>query len=165
MLREVLPDVETKPCLPPLEGEAKFILRAANRSPEAHLDIRATGFWSRQQDAFLMLVATHPRSSFLSRQEIVGHLRSQECQKKHAYCQRINDAERAAFTPSVFSTFRMAGPETQIFLKSLAAMVCEKNVGLNRLPTSNKESSNRVCVALARSARCLYMEELNPNNL
>ena len=35
----------------------------------------------------------------------------------------------------------------------------------SRLLTSYKESSNRLCVALARSARCLCTEELNPNDL
>ena len=66
----------------------------------------------------------------LSLTEILGHLRSEECQKKCADCQRINNMVRAAFTPLVSSTLGMAGPETQIFSKSLAAMACEKNVDL-----------------------------------
>ena len=57
---------------------------------------------------FFDVRVTHPRSSSLSRPEIFGHLRSQEHQKKRAYCQRVNNVERAAFTPLVFSTFGMA---------------------------------------------------------
>ena len=90
--------------------------------------IRAKGFWSRQQDTFYDVRVAHPISSLLSRPEIFAHWPSPEHRKKHAYCQRVNNVEQAAFKPLVFSTFGMAGPETQVFLKSLAAMVCEKNI-------------------------------------
>ena len=163
VLREVLTDVETELRLLPLDGEAEFTLRTANTSPEARLDIRARGFWSRQQDAFFDVRVTRPRSSLLSRPEIFGHLRSQEHQKKRAYCQRVNNVERAAFTPLVFSTFGMAGPETQVFLKSLAAMVCEKNVDLhysiviNQLRTRIAFSLLRWSVTCFRGCRASYV--------
>ena len=163
VLREVLTDVETEPHLLPLDGEAEFTLRTANTSPAARLDIRARGFWSRQQDAFFDVRVTHPRSSLLSRPEIVGHLRSQEHQKKRAYGQRVNNVERAAFTPLVFSTFGMAGPETQVLFKSLAAMVCEKNVDLhysiviNQLRTRIAFSLLRWSVTCFRGCRASYV--------
>ena len=51
VLQEVLPDVEIEPRLLPQHGE-DISAASANRQPEARLDIRARGFWSRQQDAF-----------------------------------------------------------------------------------------------------------------
>ena len=51
LLREVCTDVATEPCLQPLSGERLPL--SANKDDEARLDIRAKGFWDRQQDAFL----------------------------------------------------------------------------------------------------------------
>ena len=50
LLREVCTDVATEPCLQPLSGERLPL--SANKEDEARLDIRAKGFWDRQQDAF-----------------------------------------------------------------------------------------------------------------
>ena len=44
-------NVVIEPRLQPLDGE-NFQLRTANREDEARLDVRATGFWSRVQEAF-----------------------------------------------------------------------------------------------------------------
>ena len=47
---EVFPNVEVEPQLLPLEGEC-LVGRTVNRAPDARLDIRARGFWTRQQYA------------------------------------------------------------------------------------------------------------------
>ena len=46
--------------------------------------------------------------------------------KKAAYGARVNQVERASFTPLVFSTSGVAGKEVTIFLKLLAALVVDK---------------------------------------
>ena len=51
-LNEVCADVVKKPSLQPLSGEI-VLPRTANKQDDARLDIRARGFWNRQQSAFL----------------------------------------------------------------------------------------------------------------
>ena len=95
-IREVLPDVELEPALLPYGGE-DLNGRTANRSQEARLDIRARGFWTRQQDAFFDVRVTHPKASLLSRSEVLCQLKSHERMKKREYCDRVNDIERGVF--------------------------------------------------------------------
>ena len=108
IMSEVVRDVETEPRLLPLDGES-LTGATANRATEARLDIRARGFWTRQQDAFFDVRVTHPKASSLSRSEALGQLRVHERQKKRHYAERINIVERGSFTPLVFSTAGMAG--------------------------------------------------------
>ena len=129
VLGDVVPDVEVEPRLLPLDGEV-LAGRTANRSAEARLDIRAGGFWTRQQDAFFDVRVTHPKASLLSRSEALGQLRTSELEKKRKYCQRITDVERGAFTPLVFATNGMAGAECGMFLKRLVQRVVEKHSDL-----------------------------------
>ena len=129
IMSEVVRDVETEPRLLPLDGES-LTGATANRATEARLDIRARGFWTRQQDAFFDVRVTHPKASLLSRSEALGQLRVHECQKKRHYAERINIVERGSFTPLVFSTAGMAGVECSMFLKSLVTLIVEKNIDL-----------------------------------
>ena len=48
-LTEVCTDVEKEPQLQPLTGET-ILPRSANKQEEARVDIRAKGFWNRQQN-------------------------------------------------------------------------------------------------------------------
>ena len=130
VLREVVTDVEVEPCLIPCDGE-DIPFRTANRSAEARLDIRARGFWTRQQDAFFDVRVTHPRAVLLSRSEVMSQLKSHERMKKREYGARVNQVERGSFTPLVFSTFGMCGPEANVFFKSLVSQVSEKNPNLS----------------------------------
>ena len=50
-LTEVCTDVEKEPQLQPLTSET-ILPRSANKQEEARVDIRAKGFWNRQQNAF-----------------------------------------------------------------------------------------------------------------
>ena len=51
VMHDALRDVEVEPQLLPVEDE-ELSGRTTNRSTEARLDIRARGFWTRQQDSF-----------------------------------------------------------------------------------------------------------------
>ena len=108
ILSETCPEVEIEPVLTPLEGEVLHG-RMASTAQEARLDIKARGFWTRQQDAFFDVRVTHPKASLLSRSEIASHLRMNEGEKKNRYAQRVVEVERGSFTPLVFSTEGQCG--------------------------------------------------------
>ena len=118
VMAEVLPDVQLEPVLLPYDGES-IGGRTANRAEDARLDIRARGFWSRQQDAFFDVRVTHPKATLLSGSEVLGQLKSHEAQKKRQYSGRVIDVERGTFTPLVFGTNGMAAPEASRALKEL----------------------------------------------
>jgi hypothetical protein len=58
-LNEVCSDVVKEPPLQQLSGEV-ILPRTANCQDDARLDIRAKGFWNRQQDAFFDVRDFHP---------------------------------------------------------------------------------------------------------
>ena len=58
LLSEVCQEVSIEPPLQPLSGE--WLPRAANKEPNARLDIRAQGFWDIMQDAFFDVRVFHP---------------------------------------------------------------------------------------------------------
>ena len=51
LLAETAPGVSTVPRLQPLHDEV-FQLRSANREDEVRLDVRASNFWCKGQEAF-----------------------------------------------------------------------------------------------------------------
>ena len=122
--------MEVEPVLLPYDGE-HLQRRSANRSGEARLDLRARGFWTRQQDAFFDVRITHPRATLLSRLEVLSHLKDHERSKKRQYCERVNQIDRGTFTPLVFATNGICSPETNRFLKALAALLVDKHKGLS----------------------------------
>ena len=111
IIKEVAADVETEPTLSPYEGESLHG-RTANRAGEARLDIRALGFWTRQQDAYFDVRVTHPKASLLSCQELRRQLEQNEQEKKRRYGQRVTEIERGSFTPLVFATNGMCARES-----------------------------------------------------
>ena len=80
-MREVFPDMEREPKLLPFQDE-DLGGRTANGSCNARLDIRARGFWTRQQDAFFDIRVTHPKANLLSVFQVSKHLSSHEREKK-----------------------------------------------------------------------------------
>ena len=163
-IREILPDVEKEPLLKPFEGET-LPHRTANRSLEARLDIRARGFWTRQQDAFFDVRVTHPKASLLSRTDVLRQLKTHEQAKKREYCARVNIVERASFTPLVFSTSGMCGPEGSRFLKNLVSLVVEKNpelhysVVMGQLRSVLSLCLLRWCITCIRGSRASYKRQ------
>ena len=117
--------MEVEPQLLPLEGEC-LVGCTANRAPDARLDIRARGFWTRQQDAYFDVRVTHLKASVLSRSEASSQLHSHELQKKRQYAERVNVVDRGVFTPLVFSTCGMATRECSLKKKSCRCYIREK---------------------------------------
>ena len=129
-LGEVVSDVELEPRLLPLTDES-LPFRNCNRDAEARVDIRARGFWTRQQEAFFDVRVTHPKASLLSRSEVRSQLLSHERAKKRHYASRIIQVDRGAFTPLVFAANGQCAPESGVFLKALVAGIVDKNVDLS----------------------------------
>ena len=124
-LTEVCTDVEKEPQLQPLTGET-ILPRSANKQEEARVDIRAKGFWNRQQNAFFDVRVFHPNASSYRNTEIPALYRQQENAKKREYGDRIREVEYAVFTPLVFSTTGGQGKETTIAYKRLAELLATK---------------------------------------
>ena len=61
LIGKVCTNVEVEPQLQPLDNE-RFSLRSAVTSPEARLDFKAGGFWSRGVTAFFYVRVTHVNS-------------------------------------------------------------------------------------------------------
>ena len=163
LIREAgIPDVETEPKLLPCNGSDIPGGRSLNRSDEARLDVRARGFCLSQQDAFFDVRITHPAASVLSRPEALSQLRSHERAKKTTYASRVVNVDRGSFTPLVFSTYGICGPETTIFLKSLASLFVERNrdlsysVVMGLLRTQISFCLMRWCVTCFRGCRSSY---------
>ena len=81
-----LKDVETEPSLP-FEGE-DLPGKSANRSAEARLDIKARGFWSRQQDAFFDVRITHPKASVQCRELILTNRNKTYIKRRERQCKK-----------------------------------------------------------------------------
>ena len=142
-------DVETEPELLPCQAEALPGGRSLNRADGARLDVRAQGFWSSQQDVYFDVRVTHPAASVLSRPAALSQLRSHERAKMNQYASRVVHVQRGSFTPLVFSTYGIAGPETTIFLKSLASLFVERHRDLH-YSTVMKTLRTRISLCLLR---------------
>ena len=112
--------------LQPLDNE-RFNLRSAVTSPEARLDFKAGGFWSRGVTAFFDVRVTHVNSKCNQGKTTSTIFKEQEEEKKRKYQQRVLDVEMGSFTPLVFGTNGVMGVDCNCFLKRLAEKLSEKN--------------------------------------
>ena len=83
-LNEVCTETEKEPQLQPLSGE-NILPRTANRQEEARADIKAKGFWCRQQSAFFDVRVFHPNAQSYRNTSIAALYRRQEQTKKREY--------------------------------------------------------------------------------
>ena len=125
-MRSAFCGVEIEPELLPYEDE-DLTGRTANHSTAVRFDIRVPGFWTRQQQAYFDVRVTNTEASLLSVSEAYKQLERNEQEKKRQYCERINTVDRGAFTPLFFSTSGTAGQECTRCLKTLAAIIVEKD--------------------------------------
>ena len=126
LIGEICTKVAVEPQLQPLDNE-RFNLRSAVRSPEARLDMKAGGFWSRGVTAFFDVRGTHVNSKCNQGKATSTILKEQEEEKKRKYQQRVLDVEMGSFTPLVFETNDGTGADCNCFLKRLAEKLSEKN--------------------------------------
>ena len=90
------------------------------------MDIKAKGFWSRQQSAFFDVRVFHPNASSYRNTSIAALYRRQEQAKKREYGDRIREVEHASITPLVFSTTGGLNKETTIAYRRLAELLATK---------------------------------------
>ena len=122
-MKKVFNDVETEPPLAPLTGEILYP-RSANTDEQARADIRARGFWNRQQCAYFDVRVFYPNAqSYRHRNDL---FQTFEKEKKRKYNDRIIQVERGSFTPLVFSTCGGMGPETSLAIRKLVAIISDK---------------------------------------
>ena len=104
-----------------------IIMRTAVTSPEARLDIKAGGFWSRGVTAFFDVRVTHVNSKCNQNKPTSTIFKEHENEKKRKYQQRLLDVEMGTFTPLAFGTNGGIGVECQMFLKHLADKLSRKD--------------------------------------
>ena len=126
LIGKVCTIVEVEPQLQPLDNE-RFNLRSAVTSPEARLEFKAGGFWSRGVTAFFDVRVTHVNSKCNQGKETSTIFKEQEDDKKRNYQQRVLDVEMGSFTPLVFGTNGEMGADCNCFLKRLAEKLSETN--------------------------------------
>ena len=115
-LSEVCRNVESEHPLLPLTGE-NIVPLSANRCDDTRADIRATGFWGRQQCAFFDVRVFHPNAQSYRRHELA---------KKREYGDRISEVENGSFTPLVFAIIGGMGREATLLYKRLADKISKK---------------------------------------
>ena len=124
-MNEVCTETEKEPQLQPLSGE-NFLPRTSNKQEEARVDIKAKGFWSRQQSAFFGVRVFHPNAPSYRNTSIAALYRRREQAKKREYGDKIREVEHASFTPLVFSTTKGLSKETTIAYRRLAELLATK---------------------------------------
>ena len=152
-MKETIKDVEVEPVLAPLTGEI-LQPRSAITTDDARSDIRARGFWCRQQNAYFDIRVFYPHASSYLRKDISSLYSSIEMTKKREYGDRILNVERGTFTPLVFASSGGMGLEASAALKNLALRTSEKRG--ESYSTTMRLLRCRVSFCLMRSAHvCL----------
>ena len=126
LLTEVCHNVCVEPLLQPLSGET-FRSRTTNTSEEARADVRATGFWTRCEEAFFDIRVFHPNAASYKTTSPEDLFRQHERQKKLEYEERIVNIDRGSFCPLVFSTTGATGAICDRFLRKLAAKLSDSD--------------------------------------
>ncbi|CAH3022288.1 unnamed protein product, partial [Porites evermanni] len=126
LICKVCNNVEVEPQLQPLDNE-RFNIRSAVTSPEARLDFKAGGFWSRRGKTTSTIFKEQE-------EEKSGSTNRGFCFKCPDTMQHtVRDVETGSFTPLVFGTNGGMGADCNCFLKRLAEKLSEKNEEPNHI--------------------------------
>ena len=123
-LTEVGHNVAIDPVLQPLNGEV-FLARSTTTSDEARSDIRAAGFWTGREDAFLDVRVFHANAPSNRTRTLQEACRHHEHLKWLEYEERIVNVDRGSFCPLLFLTYGAVGPLCDRFLKRLAGKISD----------------------------------------
>ena len=126
LLSEVCHDVAVEPLLQRLDGEV-FTSKTTNTSQADRADVRAAGFWTRQENAFFDIRVFHANASSYASKSIADTFALHERRKQLEYEERIVNVDHSSFCPLVFSTKGGTGPLCERFLKRLGGMLAEKD--------------------------------------
>ena len=78
--------------------------RSANNAPDARLDIRARGFWAREQSAVFDIRVCHTNADSYKNLIPEQIYKLHENDKKRLYSSRVLEVERGTFTSLVLLT-------------------------------------------------------------
>ena len=121
ILQVVCTDVEMEPVLQEVTGEV--LPRGTNKAPDAQLDIRARGFWAREQSEFFDVGVCPPNADSYKNLTPEQIYKLHENDKKRLYSSRVLDVERGTFTPLVFTTTGGMSDECQRYHSRLAGLL------------------------------------------
>ena len=125
LLKEQASNVSTEPRLQPLHDE-RFQFRSANREDEARLDVRASDFWCKGQEAFFDIRVFYPIAPSYRQKDLTALYRMHEQEKKRQYAERVREVEHGVFTPLVFASTGGMARECTIFFKRIADTLSDK---------------------------------------
>ena len=123
ILQAVCTDVEVEPVLQEVMGEV--LPQVANKAPDARLDIRARGFWAREQSAFFDVRVCHPNADSYKNLTPGQIYKLHENDKKRLYSSRVLEVEGGTFSPLVLTTTGMPN-ECQRYHSRLAELLAVK---------------------------------------
>ena len=105
-----------------LSGES-FKLKSAKN--EARSDVKCIGFWTRMRQAYFDIKVVSPYARSYSSLSPPQFFRQAEQSKIREYAARIREVEHADFSPLVFSTTGVMGPQAQKIFKKVAEKMSE----------------------------------------
>ena len=117
ILQAVCTDVEMEPVLQEVTG--KVLPRGTNKAPDARLDIRARGFWAREQSAFFDVRVCHPNATSHKNLKPEQIYKLYENDKKHLYSSGVLEVEWGTF----FTTTGGISDECQLYHSRLAQLL------------------------------------------
>ena len=79
-------------------------LWSANRDDEARLEVRASDFWCKGQEAFFDTRVFYPLASSYCQKDLASLYHRHESKKRREYAQWVREVERGAFTPLGFAS-------------------------------------------------------------
>ena len=100
--------------------------RGTNKAPDARLDIRARGFWAREQSAFFDDRVCHPNADSFKNLTPKQIYKLHENDKKRLYSSRVLEVEGGTFTPLVFTITGAMSDECQRYHSHLAVLLAVK---------------------------------------
>ena len=120
----VCSDVKKEPVLQDVTREV--LPSGANKAPDTQLDIRARGFWAREQSTFFDVRVCHPNGDSYKNLTPKQIYKLHENDKKRLYSSRVLEVERGTFTPLVFTTTGGMSDECQRYHSRLAKLLAVK---------------------------------------
>ena len=138
----------TKPV--PQEVTGEVLPRGTNKAPDARLDIRARGFWVREQSAFFDVRVCYPNADSYKNLTPEQIYKLHESDKKRLYSSRVLEVGRGTFPPLVFTTTGGMSDECRCYHSRFAELLAVKKQ--ENYASSITWIRARVSFAILRSA-------------
>ena len=148
LLRSVCNDVEVEPILQDITNED--LSKAANKAPNARLDIHARGFWEKQRSAFFDVRVCYPNAESYKDLELSKIYEMHEEEKKRKYAERVNEIEHGTFTPLIFTSTGGMSQECKTYHSRLAHLISVKKG--EEYHTTIAWIRAKICFSLLRSS-------------